>query len=156
MIKWSIKSSCQTLAMRRKMKDKENQSDVLPHSTKALSIQNRQVSWLVTFLPSFPSRKTGTVDKDGQKPFSLLTVAGQLVICTQFPINPGITRGPSLFDEKLKKELYGAKLGIWSMPAENLISFFLSAGYNPLFVLSQQASELLPMRAFPLQRHPGW
>ena len=82
------------------------QSDGLPHSAKALSIQNRQVSWLVTFLPSFPSRKTGTVDKDGQKPFSLLTVAGQLVIYTQFPINPGITRGPSLFDEKLKKELY--------------------------------------------------
>ena len=39
----------------------------------------------------------------GRKPFSLLTVAGQLVICTQFPINPGTTRGPLPFDEGKRK-----------------------------------------------------
>lgn len=37
----------------------------------------------------------------GQKPFALLTVAGQLVIYTQFPFNPGATRGPFPLDEEI-------------------------------------------------------
>ncbi len=48
-----------------------------------------------------PIPDIGAVDNDGQKPFSLLTVAGQLVIYTQFPINPDVIRGPSLFDEEM-------------------------------------------------------
>jgi hypothetical protein len=40
------------------------------------------------------------------KTLALLTVAGQLVICTQFPINPDANRGPSTFDEEIKKELF--------------------------------------------------
>lgn len=44
----------------------------------------RQVSWLVTFLSSFPPCGSG---HRGQKLWVLLTVAGQLVIFTQFPIN---------------------------------------------------------------------
>jgi hypothetical protein len=40
------------------------------------------------------------------KTLALLTVAGQLVIYTQFPINPDASRGPSTFDEEIKKELF--------------------------------------------------
>jgi hypothetical protein len=60
------------------------------HSTKALSNTVRQVSWLVTFLPSFPFRVNEAVDNKGKNSGMLHTVAGQLVIFTQFPINPGL------------------------------------------------------------------
>ena len=43
----------------------------------------------------------GTVDSGVAKTITLLTVAGQLVIHTQFPINPEINRGPSPFDERM-------------------------------------------------------
>jgi hypothetical protein len=42
------------------------------------------------------------------KNLALLTVAGQLVIRTQFPINLRKVK-PSLLDEKLSKELSGGK-----------------------------------------------
>ena len=38
----------------------------------------RQVSWLVTFLPSFPSRGAGAVDNDRQKPFRYLQLRDSL------------------------------------------------------------------------------
>jgi hypothetical protein len=53
-------------------------------------------------LPPFPSRRRDSGLR-GQKPFSLLTVAGQFVIFTQFPIIPGITRGPFPLDEEKRK-----------------------------------------------------
>ena len=77
------------------------QSDDLLHSAKALSIQLRQVSWLVTILPSFPSRcGRNSGHSIGKNCGVLLTVAGQLVIYTQFPINPDVNRGPFSFDEE--------------------------------------------------------
>ena len=83
------------------------QSDDLLHSTKALSIQVRQVSWLVTILPSFPlrcGRNSGHLI--GKNCGVLLTVAGQLVIYTQFPINPRYEPGNLLrLMKKYSKEL---------------------------------------------------
>lgn len=52
-------------------------------SAKALSMQQRQVSWLVTFSPPFPPFWQWT---SRAKTWALLTVAGQLVNYTQFPI----------------------------------------------------------------------
>lgn len=75
-------------------------SDELLHSTKALSIQYRQVSWLVTFLPSFPFRMFSEQWTMMGKNLLLLTVAGQLVVLTQFPFNPDLTREPLCFESK--------------------------------------------------------
>ena len=46
------------------------------------------------------------MDYVGNELFALLTVAGQLVICTQFPIIPGITRRPFPFDEEIKERTF--------------------------------------------------
>ena len=48
-----------------------------------------------------PIRRLANSGQRCVKIFPLLTVAGQLVIYTQFPINPDINRGPSPFDEEI-------------------------------------------------------
>jgi hypothetical protein len=120
----SIKSSLLHLAMFKKNKEENNdvydhatgrktpatqrlhQSDQLLHSTKALSIRMKAgllTCNIFTVLPAFGSGYSWA------KTFALLTVAGQLVIYTQFPINPGITRGPFPLDEEIIKELINRK-----------------------------------------------
>lgn len=59
----------------------------LPCIVKAESLQQRQVSWLVTAWPSFSL----SVESNGHgcgNAFALLTVARLPVICTRFLINP--------------------------------------------------------------------